>query len=191
MKTKSIVTGALLLFVGASLIYLVAGESPRRQTSPPEIADRSAPEQAVVAAPVQSPKKEGAQDGAKRSDESSETPKDADETSHKVVAYYFHGTRRCLKCQTIEAYTEETLKSCFAEQMDNENLTWIVINLSEADNEHFIQDFELSARNVVLVEMQDEKQVRWKQLTRVWELVRDKQAFTAYIRDETKDFLGE
>jgi hypothetical protein len=130
------------------------------------------------------------QHGPEGVDENSEESTVTGEASRSVVAYYFHGARRCDTCRTIEAYAAETLKSCFAEQMDDEKLTWSVINLSEADNEHFVQDFELSTRTIVLVEMQGGEQVRWKSLSRVWELVGDKEAFGEYIREETQGFLG-
>ena len=51
MSLKNVITGALLFFVAASMVYMVAGESPRRQASPPELADQSTPDPA----PIQSP----------------------------------------------------------------------------------------------------------------------------------------
>ena len=115
----------------------------------------------------------------------------AGDSGHRVIAYYFHGTRRCSTCQTIEAYAEESLRAGFSEELKNGTLQWQPVNVDEPGNEHFIKKFELSTRSVVLVELQDGVQQRWKNLVRVWELVRDEPAFTAYIQEETGNFLGE
>ena len=46
-------------------------------------------------------------------------------------------------------------------------------------------------RSVVLAEYRDDKIVRWKNLDKVWQLVRDKDAFTSYVQSETREFLGK
>ena len=38
--------------------------------------------------------------------------------------------------------------------------------------------------------MRDGEQARWKNLARVWELVRDKEAFGQYVQDEVREYLG-
>ena len=63
--------------------------------------------------------------------------------------------------------------------------------MDEPLNRHFIEDLQLVTRSVVLAEYRDGNVVRWKNLDRVWQLVRNQDAFTAYIRDETSAFLGE
>lgn len=172
MKIKTFVTGILLLFVGISVIYLVTGETrsgQARDESPAEHDGAVAHDNAMV----------------------DSGPKKAKETNHRVIAYYFHGTQRCVTCRTIESYAEESLRAGFSDELAAGELEWRVVNVDTPENEHFIQDYELSTRSVVLVDMLAGEQKQWKNLSRVWELVRDKPAFAAYIQEETREFLGE
>jgi len=108
----------------------------------------------------------------------------------RVIAYYFHGSQRCRTCLTIEAYTAEAIQTGFADALSNGALEWKVVNIEEPENEHFVEDYQITTRTVVLVEMKDGKQVRWSTLGRVWDLVDDQPAFMTYIQEETKGYLG-
>jgi len=43
----------------------------------------------------------------------------------------------------------------------------------------------------VLAEYREGKVVRWENLDKVWQLVRNKDRFVDYIQSETREFLGE
>jgi hypothetical protein len=109
--------------------------------------------------------------------------------ARKIVAYYFHGNVRCMTCRAIEAQTQETLQSQFADALRDGFLEWRIVNIDTAGNEHFIKDYELTTRSVVLVEVKDGKQTRWSNLPRVWELVQNPPAFSEYIATETRRYL--
>ena len=111
--------------------------------------------------------------------------------SDGVVAFYFHGNTRCATCKKIEAYADEAIHQGFVQALDTSALTWRVVNIEEPENRHFVQDFQLVTRSVVLAEYRDDKVVRWKNLDKVWQLVRDKGGFTSYVQSETRQFLGE
>ena len=108
-----------------------------------------------------------------------------------VVAIYFHGNVRCATCRKIESYADEAVQLGFPEALEEGALAWRVVNVDEADNAHFIQDFQLVTRSVVLAEYSEGKVVRWENLDRVWQLVRSKERFVDYIQSETREFLGE
>jgi hypothetical protein len=108
-----------------------------------------------------------------------------------VVAFYFHGNTRCATCKKIEAYADEAIHTGFAQALDTSALTWRVVNIEEPENRHFVEDFQLVTRSVVLAEYRDDKVVRWKNLDKVWQLVRDKNGFTTYVQSETREFLGK
>jgi len=109
----------------------------------------------------------------------------------KVVAYYFHGNLRCRTCQAIEAYSEEAIRSEFADELASGRLVWRVVNIDEPENEHFIKDFELVTKSLVLTEYRDGEVTRWENLKQVWQLVRDKEQFFDYVRSSTRRFLQE
>ncbi len=107
----------------------------------------------------------------------------------KIIAYYFHGTNRCTTCRTIEAYAREAVQIGFGDALKAGKLEWRALNVEEPANRHFIKDYQLYTRSVVLASYQGDKQVRWKNLDKVWELVGDKGQFTRYVQGEVKTFL--
>jgi hypothetical protein len=110
---------------------------------------------------------------------------------HKVVAYYFHRTVRCETCRAIEAQAHATIETEFAGALQTGALEWHVINVEEAGNELFVKDYDLTTPALVLVDLFNGQRVRWTKLSRVWELVHAPPAFTQYVQDELREYLGE
>jgi hypothetical protein len=109
----------------------------------------------------------------------------------EVIAYYFHGNLRCRTCRTIEAYSQEAIRSAFADELASGRLAWRVVNIDEPENKHFIRDFELVTKSLVITEYQGGEVTRWENLKQVWQLVRDKEQFFDYVRSSTRKFLQE
>ncbi len=107
----------------------------------------------------------------------------------KLVVYYFHGTARCDTCMKIEAYTEEALRTGFPDALKDGRLEWRPVNAEKPENSHYIKDYSLSFRTVVLSDVNDGKESEWKSLDRVWELTGNKQAFIEYIQGNVKPYL--
>jgi hypothetical protein len=166
MKAKTIVTIALLLFVGGSAAYLIATEvrtglmSPATGSEAPEVEKQAA----EALEPTQS-------------------------TASKVVVYYFHGTARCPTCRKFESYTIEALQDAFAEQLNDGCLQWQMVNVEQPGNEHFVKDYQLYTKSIVIVKTKDGKPAGYKNLKEIWELVRHKPAFVEYIQDEVRKSL--
>lgn len=104
----------------------------------------------------------------------------------ETLVYYFHATVRCGTCRTIETYAQETVTGAFAADLKARRLTWQAVNVEEPANRHFVTDFRLYTRSVVVVDAKDPK--RFKVLDRVWQLVRDKAAFQRYVEQEIRAF---
>jgi hypothetical protein len=172
MKPKAIATGALSAFVAVSMGYLIVKETrnPKPDTTEQGNDAVAAPEQVPVAG-------------------TAEKPSNAAESVRIVVAYYFYGNVRCQTCRKLEAYTSESVTTSFPNELADGRLQWKTANVDEKENEHFVKDYELTSRSVVLVYMVDGTQVEWKNLASIWDLVADKAAFQKYISDETAAFL--
>lgn len=119
------------------------------------------------------------------------TGKVAPGVDRRVVAYYFHGNFRCATCRTIEAYSEEAVTEGFVGEIGSGRLAWRVVNIDEPENKHFVQDFQLVSKSLVLVEYRDGKVGRFENLKLVWQLVGDKEAFLDYVRASTREFLHQ
>ena len=111
------------------------------------------------------------------------------QSSHKVIAYYFHGKARCRSCVLIESYTKEAIYRDFENELKTGRLEWRPVNVEEADNSHFIKDYKLYTKSVIIADIQVNRQIRWNNLEKVWNLIYDKDVFLNYISDEIKAYL--
>ena len=109
--------------------------------------------------------------------------------AHKLVAYYFHRTKRCSTCRSIESQSEQALKSAFSGDLASGRLEWHGVNLDEPANEHFINDFGVTWSSLVMAEVDGGRTLRFKQLEKTWDLVRDQPALAAYVQAEAKTWL--
>ena len=115
----------------------------------------------------------------------------AQSPSHKVVAYYFHTNTRCDTCIKIEAYSHEAIEEGFKTELKNGTLELRVVNYEEPANRHYIKDYKLVSKSLILVNLVDGKQTDWTNLKLVWTLVKSKEAFLNYVRGEVKDYLSK
>ena len=153
MTPRKIVTLALLLLVGASIVVFVA-----RQTG-------------IISADL-------VPFGS-----SSDAPR------HKIIAYYFHGTVRCETCLNIEHYTDEALKTYFADDLADGKLEWRVINREVPPNEHFVQDYQLYSQALIIIDSIPGQPAESKNLEAIWDHAHDKPAFMEYVRTEVDQYL--
>jgi len=107
----------------------------------------------------------------------------------KFIAYYFHTTARCATCLKIEKQAEEVIKTDFATQLESGQLEWKVVDVQFAENQHFVQDFQLLTKSLVLVEQVEGKPRRFKTLDKTWELVRYPEQYRDYVKQELNAFL--
>jgi hypothetical protein len=109
---------------------------------------------------------------------------------HRVIAFYFHTTARCASCRAIEAYSREALESAFADELRDGRLTWQVVNVEVKGNEHYVKDYGLYTKSLVLVNEVRGKPAQWKNLEKVWQLLQDKPAFLRYVQGEARTYLA-
>jgi len=117
------------------------------------------------------------------------TTADTGVRANGIVAYYFHTTERCSSCLTIEKWTAEAIQTTFAAQLADGTLTWRIVDVEDAANAHFIQDYQLVSKSVVLVRYGNGKPGKWENLQMVWQLLGDQTAFQDYIKSSTRSFL--
>lgn len=108
-----------------------------------------------------------------------------------VVAYYLHPESRCATCLKIEELSKMALEDGFPEALAEGKLQWLALNVDQPANKHFMDDFELHTTSLVLARRQDGETVKFKNCTRVWELVHSPMKFNSYVESETAAFLGD
>lgn len=110
-------------------------------------------------------------------------------TAPLICVYYFHRTVRCPSCEKIEAMTRKTVEEAFADELAAGHMQWRVINIDRPQNKHFEDHYQLPSQSVVLSEERDGKEVRWKNLDKIWDLLYDDAGFVRYIQDEIHVFV--
>lgn len=108
----------------------------------------------------------------------------------RVVVYYFHRTLRCETCLRFEAYTDEALRTTFADELGVGELEWHVVNLDDAGSEHFVDDYDITENSVVVVGFRGGEQREWTNLDAIWGCVADKPTFLSFIRDQVGERLS-
>ena len=207
MKGKNVLTVLLLVFVIASLGYVAFGElgsrasapapektsAPAAPAKPAALAATVAPVRAAAPTPVTAAGTQEPKTPAPLPERAPEAAKgakaEAPAAGKHFVAYYLHGKARCVSCTTIEELTKNALDTHFADAQKSGLLEVRIINVETLENRHYIQDYQITNQSVILSELQDGKEVRWKNLKQVWRLLRDEKAFDDYIRTETEAFL--
>ncbi|MRR52887.1 MAG: hypothetical protein EG822_00045 [Deltaproteobacteria bacterium] len=210
MKSKNIVTAILLAFVVVSVAVLIVRES--RSPVEPNSSTQSvaAPETVSASGAVvlkdetKSTLPSASAQAAKLPVETGSSPAETNNAKPanssrvtenvpalpKVVVYYFHGNTRCVTCKKIENFAKSAIDNGFAAELKTGQIQFRAVNVEEPNNEHYVQDYQLVTRSVVLSRIQNDKQDAWKNLDQVWTLVRDPEAFQRYVVNETKQLLG-
>lgn len=162
MKPKTIVSAALILFVVASLAYMIiGGGSPE---AAPDNRDANTPADTAAA-------EAGLENG--------------------VQVFYFHTSQRCPTCRNIETHSRAVVDESFARELESGAIVWRAVNVEDPANRHFIEDFDLANPGVVLAEMRDGAATRFRALNDVWTHARQPDRLKGYVKDEIQAFLGE
>jgi hypothetical protein len=188
MKAKTIGTIALLAFVAISVGYLILGETQSETTVTKDAAAGATTTALADATPGAKPDVLAAStatlDGASETDAADAVP------AHTVVAYYFHGTQRCMTCRKIERLAEEALREQFADAIEDGALEWYALNVDEPVNAHFVEDYAVVTSSVILVNAYGEETREWVNMEKVWQLVHeDESAFKEYIAEQVRKYL--
>ena len=114
--------------------------------------------------------------------------KEAKDTS-QFVAYYFYTAKRCGPCTRIEQWAEEAVTTSFKDELASGKLRWRALNVQQSENKHYIQDFQLYSKSVIIAKYQDGKPVRYENFKDVWKLYRDKPKYLDYVAGGIKTFM--
>ena len=112
-----------------------------------------------------------------------------DKPAGKVIVYYFHGAFRCATCTKMEKYSKEAIETNFKDALVSGKLEFKAVNVEERGNEHFVQDYQLYTKALVISLVESGKEIKSKNLTKIWEYVNNKQKFFEYITREINGFL--
>jgi len=193
LNNRKLIKTLLLIFVVFSFALLVYREfSPKSESNAINVTDTRGNKISVSDESMPVQESLTAREATGRQLDRGSSMQTAKKTqTAKVIAYYFHGTFRCTTCRTIEKYSKGAIEHYFANELKNGTLEFKPLNVEDAENRHFIQDYRLFTRSLVLSLNQDGKETKWTNLKEVWTHVRDKERFFQYVKDEVEIFLKE
>jgi len=108
-----------------------------------------------------------------------------------AVVYYFYTNTRCSSCKTIEKYAKEAVEKNLAAGYKDWKVIFKGVNIEEGPEKHFVQDYRLSTKSVVVQQFSGGKPLKWKKLEKIWQLLGKKEAFMNYVTEETRGLLDE
>jgi hypothetical protein len=114
---------------------------------------------------------------------------DSAATADVFIASYFHGNVRCATCFKLETYSAEAMQTGFAKELKDSSLVWRLVNWDQDENKHFVDDYKLFTKAVILSRVRDGKEIAWANLDSIWTLVGDKERFIKYVQDQTCAFM--
>lgn len=167
---KKLLTTALVTFA-----LIGAGMALRNQVS------QEAPEGETAAQPAV---ERGEEEATLASDPEKETaaPTDAAALSaDRIVVTYFTGDVRCPSCHQIENMTRQTVETRYADALAAGDIEFRMINVDREANRHYIRDYKLVSKTVIVSKIENGEEVDWENLQDVWRLFGNREDFEAYL----------
>ncbi len=101
-----------------------------------------------------------------------------------LTVYYFHGNQRCMTCNRIEALARAAIEEKFPREIAGGRVVFRAVNVDEPANEHFIRDFQLASRTVVMADGG-----KYEKFDEVWTLVGEPEKFAAYLQQGAAEMM--
>ena len=108
-----------------------------------------------------------------------------------VIVYYFHGTRRCFSCITVETNAAQVIEDNFQQQITDGSLKWMPLNMDDPGNKDITEKFGIKTNTLVVAKMADGNYIEYNNLKKVWQLIDDPEGFSEYVTDEINAFLKD
>jgi thiol-disulfide isomerase/thioredoxin len=113
----------------------------------------------------------------------------ADPPADRVVVMYFHRTERCPTCLKMGSYTEEAVKSGFAEQLKSGKVESHFIDFQDAKNAELTQGYGVAGPTLIVARVAGNKVTEYQNLQEIWTKARDRASFVEYVQSNIKGYL--
>ena len=113
------------------------------------------------------------------------------EHRNQVVVTYFHTNYRCPTCTKLEKYSREAVEKNYGKELQDKTMVFLTLNVDEPENKHYVKDYSLYTKSLIVAHTRDGKVVSWKNLPDIWKLVRDRDRFEEYVLNEVREFMKD
>ncbi len=108
----------------------------------------------------------------------------AEVPADRVVAMYFHRTERCETCQKMGSYSEEAVKTGFAQRIKSRTLAFHYVDFQDPKNAALAKGYGITGPALVIARTANGKVIEFKNLDEIWTKVADKPEFLRYVEDQ-------
>jgi len=113
----------------------------------------------------------------------------ADAPADRVVAMYFHRTKRCPTCQKMGSYSEEAVKKQLAKEVKAGTVEFHYIDFQNQKNAALKKAYKVTGPALVVAKVEANKVKEFKSLKEIWAKVGEKPKFMAYVVDNVKAYM--
>ncbi|MBN8710172.1 MAG: hypothetical protein BGO12_20860 [Verrucomicrobia bacterium 61-8] len=106
-----------------------------------------------------------------------------------IVVTYFTTDVRCPTCHKIEELARKAIELHFSGQLATGRMVFRTVNTDQPENRHFVDDYSLVSKTVIVSDRKGGKEAQWINLQDVWLKVHDEPAFDAYVSDAIRKYL--
>lgn len=115
----------------------------------------------------------------------------ADAPADRVVVMYFHRTKRCPTCLKMGSYSEEAVKSGFAQQIKDGKVEFHYVDFQDPKNAALAKGYRVGGPTLIVARIVDKKVAKFENLKDIWAKAREKKAFLKYVRDNVTAYYGK
>ena len=112
-------------------------------------------------------------------------------TAAAVVVTYFTTDVRCDSCRKIEALSRQAIEEGFPQEVAKGAVVFRVLNTDRQENKHFVDDYEIANKTVIVSHQVDGRETEWVNRQDVWLLLDEPDEFLSYVREPVKRYLGK
>ena len=112
----------------------------------------------------------------------------ADAPAERVLVMYFHRTQRCPTCLKMGSYSEEAVKTGFADQLKAGKVEFHYIDFQDKKNEAITKGYKVSGPTLMVARVAGNKVAEYNNVTEIWTKVGDKKTFIAYVQAGVKGY---
>lgn len=106
-----------------------------------------------------------------------------------VVVYQFHRRFRCDACYKLEEAINEALRKHFPEELKAGSVVYRIMDLDEEGTDHYEKKYDFFYNTVIVADMENGKETRFKNLEEVWGMVDNKEDVIRFLRSEVEEYL--
>jgi len=113
----------------------------------------------------------------------------ADAPTDRTIVMYFHRTQRCPTCKKMGNYSEEAVKTGFADQLKSGKVEFHFVNFQDDKNAELTKGYKVAGPTLIVAKIVGGKVAEFKNLTEIWAKAGDRAAFVEYVQSNVKATL--